>query len=76
MSFIVYPAIDLRGGKVVRLKEGDPARMTAYSADPAETAQRWLDAGAQWLHVVNLDGAFGVLRHRGSGGARVPAAGL
>lgn len=59
MSFIVYPAIDLRGGKVVRLKEGDPARMTAYSDDPEETAQRWLDAGAQWLHVVSLDGAFG-----------------
>jgi phosphoribosylformimino-5-aminoimidazole carboxamide ribotide isomerase len=59
MSFIIYPAIDLRGGKVVRLKEGDPARMTSYSDDPAETARRWLDAGAQWLHVVNLDGAFG-----------------
>ena len=59
MSFVVYPAIDLRDGKVVRLKEGDPARMTAYSDDPAETAQRWLDAGANWLHVVNLDGAFG-----------------
>jgi phosphoribosylformimino-5-aminoimidazole carboxamide ribotide isomerase len=59
MSFIVYPAIDLRGGKVVRLKEGDPARMTEYSDDPEETAQRWLDAGAQWLHVVSLDGAFG-----------------
>ena len=59
MSFTVYPAIDLRGGKVVRLKEGDPARMTSYSDDPAETARRWLDAGATWLHVVNLDGAFG-----------------
>ena len=59
MSFIVYPAIDLRAGKVVRLKEGDPARMTAYSDHPAEMARRWLDAGAQWLHVVNLDGAFG-----------------
>lgn len=57
--FTIYPAIDLRGGKVVRLKEGDPARMTSYSADPAEAAQRWLDAGASWLHVVNLDGAFG-----------------
>lgn len=56
---IVYPAIDLRGGKVVRLKEGDPARMTSYSDDPAETARRWLAMGAQWLHVVNLDGAFG-----------------
>jgi len=59
MSFTVYPAIDLRGGKVVRLKEGDPARMTAYSDDPTETARRWMEAGASWLHVVNLDGAFG-----------------
>jgi phosphoribosylformimino-5-aminoimidazole carboxamide ribotide isomerase len=56
---IIYPAIDLRGGKVVRLKEGDPARMTSYSNDPADTAKRWMDAGASWLHVVNLDGAFG-----------------
>lgn len=59
MSFTIYPAIDLRDGKVVRLKEGDPARMTSYSDDPAETAQRWLSAGASWLHVINLDGAFG-----------------
>jgi phosphoribosylformimino-5-aminoimidazole carboxamide ribotide isomerase len=59
MNFTVYPAIDLRGGKVVRLKEGDPNRMTAYSDDPAETARRWLAMGAKWLHVVNLDGAFG-----------------
>ena len=59
MSFTIYPAIDLRGGKVVRLKEGDPARMTAYSDDPAETAKSWLTMGAKWLHVVYLDGAFG-----------------
>jgi phosphoribosylformimino-5-aminoimidazole carboxamide ribotide isomerase len=59
MSFTIYPAIDLRGGKVVRLKEGDPAQMTSYSNDPAETARKWLGMGAQWLHVVNLDGAFG-----------------
>jgi phosphoribosylformimino-5-aminoimidazole carboxamide ribotide isomerase len=59
MSFTVYPAIDLRAGKVVRLKEGDPERMTAYSDDPAQTARHWLEAGARWLHVVNLDGAFG-----------------
>ena len=59
MSFTIYPAIDLRAGRVVRLKEGDPARMTAYSDDPAETAKRWLKMGAKWLHVVNLDGAFG-----------------
>jgi len=57
--FTIYPAIDLRGGKVVRLKEGDLARMTSYSDDPAETARRWLHTGATWLHVVNLDGAFG-----------------
>src|SRR5690606_38213515 len=57
--FTIYPAIDLRAGRVVRLKEGDPAQMTAYSDDPAETARRWLEQGASWLHVVNLDGAFG-----------------
>ncbi len=56
---IIYPAIDLRAGRVVRLKEGDPARMTSYSDDPVEMARRWLSAGARWLHVVNLDGAFG-----------------
>ncbi|WKZ37869.1 MAG: 1-(5-phosphoribosyl)-5-[(5-phosphoribosylamino)methylideneamino]imidazole-4-carboxamide isomerase [Anaerolineales bacterium] len=63
MSFIVYPALDLRGGRVVRLQEGDPARMTAYSDDPAQTARQWLQAGARWLHVVNLDGAFGENDH-------------
>jgi len=59
MSFTIYPAIDLRGGAVVRLKEGDPDRMTAYSDQPKEAARRWLGMGATWLHVVNLDGAFG-----------------
>lgn len=43
----------------MRLKQGDPTRQTVYSDDPAETAERWLGCGAQWLHVVNLDGAFG-----------------
>lgn len=56
---MVYPAIDLRGGRVVRLAQGDPARQTTYSSDPAEVAARWCAAGAAWLHVVNLDGAFG-----------------
>lgn len=59
MSFTIYPALDLRNGKVVRLKAGDPKQLTAYSAEPVEMAQRWLSAGANWLHVVNLDGAFG-----------------
>jgi phosphoribosylformimino-5-aminoimidazole carboxamide ribotide isomerase len=58
-AFTVYPAIDLRGGRVVRLKQGDPARQTTYSDDPLHVAHEWLDAGAAWLHIVNLDGAFG-----------------
>lgn len=58
-DFTIFPAIDLRDGQVVRLREGDPARQTAYSSDPAETARRWLSMGANWLHVINLDGAFG-----------------
>jgi phosphoribosylformimino-5-aminoimidazole carboxamide ribotide isomerase len=58
MSFTIYPAIDLRHGKVVRLKEGDPARMKAYSDDPAQTARKWFSLGTHWLHLVNLDGAF------------------
>lgn len=57
--FTIYPAIDLRQGSVVRLKEGDPARQTVYGNDPGQTAAHWLEAGAHWLHVVNLDGAFG-----------------
>ena len=57
-AFTIYPAIDLRAGQVVRLREGDPDRMTSYSNDPAQTARRWLGASARWLHVVNLDGAF------------------
>lgn len=56
--FTVFPAIDLRGGQVVRLKEGDPNRQTHYSPNPASIAQRWIDTGTCWLHVVNLDGAF------------------
>lgn len=58
-EFIVYPAIDLRRGLVVRLAQGDPQRQTLYATDPAEVASRWLQVGAGWLHVVNLDGAFG-----------------
>ncbi|MBN1202039.1 MAG: 1-(5-phosphoribosyl)-5-[(5-phosphoribosylamino)methylideneamino]imidazole-4-carboxamide isomerase [Anaerolineae bacterium] len=56
---IVYPAIDLRRGRVVRLVHGDPARETVHSDDPVATAERWQAAGARWLHVINLDGALG-----------------
>lgn len=57
--FTIYPAIDLRHGQVVRLVQGDPKRQTVYDQDPAKTAQKWIESGAKWLHVVNLDGAFG-----------------
>ncbi|MGC9468314.1 MAG: 1-(5-phosphoribosyl)-5-[(5-phosphoribosylamino)methylideneamino]imidazole-4-carboxamide isomerase [Anaerolineae bacterium] len=57
--FVVYPAIDLRQGRVVRLVQGDPDRETTYGQDPYRVAEEWHEAGAAWLHVVNLDGAFG-----------------
>lgn len=59
MTFTVFPAIDLMGGKVVRLAEGDPDRETVYGKDPCQTAKRFKEDGAEWLHVVNLDAAFG-----------------
>ena len=62
---IIYPAIDLRGGRVVRLKEGDPARQTVFSDDPLAIAHRWIDDGAAWLHMVNLDGAFAAANDNG-----------
>ncbi len=55
----VVPAIDLRGGRCVRLLYGDPARETRYDGDPVERAREFAAAGAQRLHVVDLDGAFG-----------------
>ncbi len=58
-EFTIYPAIDLRQGRVVRLAQGDPGRETSYSDQPLRVAQRWEAAGAIWLHCVNLDGAFG-----------------
>jgi phosphoribosylformimino-5-aminoimidazole carboxamide ribotide isomerase len=54
---ILYPAIDIRGGKAVRLLQGDYARETAYDADPVDAAARWAGEGAEFLHVVDLDGA-------------------
>ena len=53
----LYPAIDLRGGQAVRLYQGDYDQMTVYNADPVAQAQQFIDAGAKYLHVVDLDGA-------------------
>jgi phosphoribosylformimino-5-aminoimidazole carboxamide ribotide isomerase len=54
---ILYPAIDIRGGQAVRLTQGDYERETAYDADPVDAARRWAREGAEFLHVVDLDGA-------------------
>ncbi len=56
-GFTVYPAIDLRGGKCVRLKQGDFGRSKEYDVDPVERAREWERQGAQAIHVVDLDGA-------------------
>ena len=57
MSLNIIPAIDLREGRVVRLKQGDYGQQTTYESDPRELAQRYAAAGATWLHLVDLDGA-------------------
>jgi phosphoribosylformimino-5-aminoimidazole carboxamide ribotide isomerase len=54
---LILPAIDLRGGKCVRLKQGDYARETVFGDDPAAMARRWVGEGAEALHLVDLDGA-------------------
>lgn len=73
---IIYPSIDVRGGKVVRLREGDPNRQTTFSDDPIATAQRWIDDGARWIHMVNLDGAFAQANDNGSILERVAQLGI
>lgn len=60
---IIYPALDLRGGRVVRLKQGRPENESVYFNDPVEAARHWQAEGATWLHVVDLDGAFGKENH-------------
>jgi phosphoribosylformimino-5-aminoimidazole carboxamide ribotide isomerase len=57
MTFQLYPAIDLRNGKCVRLFQGDFTKETVYSETPLEVAKAFVDQGAEWLHVVDLDGA-------------------
>lgn len=56
---IVYPAIDIRGGRCVRLSQGRDDARTNYYEDPVEPAVQFAQAGAEWIHVVDLDGAFG-----------------
>ncbi|HEY7479843.1 MAG TPA: 1-(5-phosphoribosyl)-5-[(5-phosphoribosylamino)methylideneamino]imidazole-4-carboxamide isomerase [Gemmatimonadales bacterium] len=55
----LLPAIDIRGGRVVRLSQGEATRQTVYGSDPAAVAERFADEGARWIHVVDLDRAFG-----------------
>ncbi|MBS3896054.1 1-(5-phosphoribosyl)-5-[(5-phosphoribosylamino)methylideneamino]imidazole-4-carboxamide isomerase [Silanimonas sp.] len=57
MAFTLYPAIDVREGRVVRLRQGDYAAETRYAEDPLERALRYAEAGASWLHLVDLDAA-------------------
>lgn len=59
MALEIIPSLDLLHGQVVRLVQGDPQRRIVYDVDPLEQALRWAEAGARWLHVVHLDGAFG-----------------
>jgi len=74
---IVYPAIDLRGGRVVRLQQGDYAAQTSYPDDPLALAQGYAQQGARWLHVVDLDAARdGVSQARGLIGQLAQLSGL
>jgi phosphoribosylformimino-5-aminoimidazole carboxamide ribotide isomerase len=57
-NFTIFPAIDLRAGKIVRLAQGDPERQTVYGDNPRAQALIFKDAGAEWVHVINLSGAF------------------
>ena len=57
---ILFPAIDLKGGQCVRLIKGDMAQATVFNTDPADQARQFAAAGAAWLHLVDLDGAFAV----------------
>jgi phosphoribosylformimino-5-aminoimidazole carboxamide ribotide isomerase len=54
---LIFPAIDLRGGQCVRLRQGDYSQETVFDADPVAAALRWVEQGAQYLHIVDLDGA-------------------
>jgi len=73
-GFQLLPAIDLRGGRVVRLAEGDFARETVYGIDPADVARSFVTAGARWIHVVDLDGARDGAARQTDAVARIVAA--
>jgi phosphoribosylformimino-5-aminoimidazole carboxamide ribotide isomerase len=70
---IVYPAVDLRAGQCVRLRQGEAAEQTVYDDDPVAVARRWVAEGAEWLHIVNLDGAFDGMLRPESEGLSLPA---
>src|SRR5512141_3072444 len=55
---ILFPAIDLKNGQCVRLRQGDMGQVTLFNADPADQAGKFVASGAEWLHLVDLDGAF------------------
>ena len=57
MTFTIYPAIDMRGGKCVRLIQGDYNQETVYGDSPFDMAKTFKEAGAEWIHMVDLDGA-------------------
>jgi phosphoribosylformimino-5-aminoimidazole carboxamide ribotide isomerase len=63
-AFALYPAIDLRRGRCVRLEKGEASRETVYGDDPLAVARSFADAGAEWVHVVDLDAAFGTGSNR------------
>lgn len=80
----LFPAIDIRNGRVVRLRQGEATRQTVYGEDPAAVAERFVADGASWIHVVDLDRAFGEgdnevavrrVLERAAGRARVQAGG-
>ena len=57
MALVIVPSVDLRNGRVVRLKQGDYGQQVNYDVDPVDTARSFAEAGAKWMHIVDLDGA-------------------
>ena len=55
---IIFPAVDIKGGQAVRLRQGKADQETVFSSDPVAMAKKWQEQGGQWLHVIDLDGAF------------------